>query len=360
MKKRTFLFILATILSFSVFSGCSSKNTNTNTNISLSEEERTTTVDALGLTYTLPEEWTINTMKYTNLMTDSDIFGEVKFVYGTEENLKIISDPEFTGNTEYFTSPIARIVLVKTGEEGSDFEELKSEYNKTEVVGENCGYTYYVMYDYTGGLGKGDEDDIKEYENRVLATTKLISSIKFNEFSPEETQQLAINKENMITFVSKTLEGEDIGSTIFDEYDLTMVNFWGTYSDINEAAVLTQLDKEIKNMEGVNFLQVIIDTPSEEAEELALKIKTENGGEYTSVIPDQRLASWIVNNLEGVPTTIFVDNDAIVVGEPIQGAKTLEEYLSLLNTQLAEIKSQKATKTTENTEEPTDITNILQ
>lgn len=359
MKKSSLLFILATILSFSIFAGCSSNNTTTNTNISLTEEERTTTVEELGLTYTLPEEWTINTMKYTNLMTDSDIFGEVKFVYGTDENLKIISDPNFTGNMEYYTSPIARIVLVKTGEEGSDFEELKSEYNKIEVVGENCGYTYYVMYDYTGGPGKGDYN-IDEYEKRVNASTKLISSIKFNEFNPEQSQQIATNRENMITFVSKTLEGEDIGSTIFDEYDLTMVNFWGTYSDINEAAVLTQLDKEIKNMEGVNFLQVVIDTPSEEAEELALKIKTENGGEYTSVIPDQRLASWIVNNLEGVPTTIFVNNDAIVVGEPIQGAKTLEEYLSLLNTQLAEIQAQKSTETTENTEQPTDITNVLQ
>ena len=359
MKKLSLLFILATILSFSIFAGCSSNNTTTNTNISLTEEERTTTVEELGLTYTLPEEWTINTMKYTNLITDSDIFGEVKFVYGTDENLKIISDPNFTGNMEYYTSPIARIVLVKTGEEGSDFEELKSEYNKIEVVGENCGYTYYVMYDYTGGPGKGD-DNIDEYEKRVNASTKLISSIKFNEFNPEQSQQIATNRENMITFVSKTLEGEDIGSTIFDEYDLTMVNFWGTYSDINEAAVLTQLDKEIKNMEGVNFLQVVIDTPSEEAEELALKIKTENGGEYTSVIPDQRLASWIVNNLEGVPTTIFVNNDAIVVGEPIQGAKTLEEYLSLLNTQLAEIQAQKSTETTENTEQPTDITNVLQ
>lgn len=359
MKKTSLLFILVAILSFSVFAGCSSNNKTINTNISLTEEERTTTVEELGLTYTIPEEWTINTMKYTNLITDSDIFGEVKFVYGTDENLKIISDPNFTGNIEYYTSSIARIVLVKTGEEGSDFEELKSEYNKIEVVGENCGYTYYVMYDYTGGPGKGD-DNIDEYEKRVNASTKLISSIKFNEFDAEQSQQTAINRENMITFVSKTLEGEDIGSTIFDEYDLTMVNFWGTYSDINEAAILTQLDKEIKNMEGVNFLQVIIDTPSEEAEELALKIKTENGGEYTSIIPDQRLASWIVNNLEGVPTTIFVDNDAIVVGEPIQGAKTLEEYLSLLNTQLAEIQAQKATETTENTEQPTDITNILQ
>ncbi len=355
--KKIVSFLLALTLSFSVFTGCSSDNKNTN-NVTLSEEERTTTVDEMGITYTIPEEWSTNTMKYTSVMTDSDIFGEIKFVYGTDENLEIISDPEFTGNTEYFTVPITRIVLVKTGEEGSDFESLKSDYNTITAVGENCGYTYYVMYDYKGGLGKGSdsEENVKEYENRLAAVPKLIETIKFSEFNAEQTTQTAIDRQNMITFVSKTLEGDDIGSTIFDEYDLTMVNFWGTYTypDINETAVLAELDKQIKTMDGVNFMQVVIDTPSDEAEELALKIKSENGAEYTSVIPDKRLASWIVNNIEGIPTTVFVNNDAVVVGEPIQGVKTLDEYLTLLNAQLETMKSQDTANTETPSETPTE------
>ncbi|MBO8435250.1 MAG: hypothetical protein IAC55_08030 [Tyzzerella sp.] len=339
MKKTSVFFLLVLVLAFSMLTGCSSSSKNKP--ISLSEEERTTTVDELGLIYTLPEEWTVNTIKYTSLLPDSDIFGEVKFVYGSEENLEIVSDPNFTGNTEYFTTPIARIVLVKTGEEGADFEALKSEYNEVNAVGENCGYTYYVMYDYKGGLGKGD-DDIAEYEKRVSASPKLVESIKFKEFNPEDTTKQATDKQNMITFVSKTLEGAEIGSTIFDEYDLTMVNFWGTYiyPDIDDTQALVELDKYIKTLDNVNFLQVIIDTPATEAEDLALRIKTENGGEYTSVIPDKRLANWIVNNLEVIPTTVFVNNDAVVVGDYIQGTKTADEYISLLNAQLEKLKTE--------------------
>ena len=339
MKKIIFFTITSILLISPIFIFFTYLN-HTKKNITLSEQERTITVEELGITYTLPKEWLKNIVKNTSIYKESenDIFGEIKFIYATEENLEIISEPNFQGNIEYFTAPIARILVIKNEKEGKNFESIKSEYNSIELIGENCGYTYYLLYNYIGGLKKGNEKDIKEYEKNISLVSKLKNSIKFNEFNPKET----INeKTNKLTFSTKTTEGDNINSNIFNNYDLTIVNFWGTYlyPDINETSILSELNEKIKETENINFIQVIIDTPSKDAEELISKIKSENNIKYTTIIPDENLSYWIINNLDGIPTTIFVNKNSIIIGETIKGTKTLEEYLEILRQNLELIKT---------------------
>ncbi len=51
---------------------------------------------------------------------------------------------------------------------------------------------------------------------------------------------------------------------------------------------------------------------------------------------DETLANWIVQNLEGLPTTILVNNQAQVIGEHIQGIQSVENYMNIIESALAQ------------------------
>ena len=45
---------------------------------------------------------------------------------------------------------------------------------------------------------------------------------------------------------------------------------------------------------------------------------------------DQTLANWAVENLKGVPTTVFVNSDGKIVGDNLEGAKSADTYFDEL------------------------------
>lgn len=353
MKKLIFLIAALSVLALS---GCSSnQNDSSSSATASSSQSHTVELKELGLTYTTPAAWAEfeTTNLYPLTIQSEGTLARIIYNYVKEEDISSMESATDSSSYQSYLTPICEIMVAPTENFSNDtLKALTSLYENAENVSEQNGYSYYVLYPCTANTLEGK--DLENYNKMAEAVPELIESISTEDFNPEDIKPIIDTDElkKYITFDTHTLEGEAINSTVFGDYDLTMVNFWGTYTypDINETAVLAELDKQIKTMEGVNFMQVVIDTPSEEAEELALKIKAENGAEYTSVIPDKRLASWIVNNIEGIPTTVFVNNDAVVVGEPIQGVKTLDEYLTLLNAQLETMKSQDAA----NTETPSE------
>ncbi len=142
-----------------------------------------------------------------------------------------------------------------------------------------------------------------------------------------------------ISFVSTTLEGEPIDSSIFANADVTVVNFWASYCypNINETATLQQLKTELEQKyNNVQLIQVVIDTPQKEAEQIAKQAKQEANADFTSIMTDETLANWIVQNLEGLPTTILVNNQAQVIGEHIQGIQSVENYMNIIESVLAQ------------------------
>jgi len=45
---------------------------------------------------------------------------------------------------------------------------------------------------------------------------------------------------------------------------------------------------------------------------------------------DTTLANWVINNLDGIPTTVLVDNEAMIISEKIEGVKTADEYKQII------------------------------
>ena len=141
--------------------------------------------------------------------------------------------------------------------------------------------------------------------------------------------------------MSETLTGEPVSTTVFYEYDMTVVNFWASYcleDGINELDTLQAFYKDLqKEHPNVNFVQVIIDTPTDAAEELALDAYDKHGVTFTGIMPDENLAKWIVSNLEGLPTTIFVDSEGMPRDFKIEGMQDKDYYMETTESMLKAI-----------------------
>ena len=333
MFKKVTVFILA--LSKALFTACGKKEEV--------KESRTISYEELGLTYTTPDAWREfeTTNLYPSAFSMDDIFTVIDYSYITEEDYARYMNRE-ADNIEQFLSSICKIVVLESkNTDSKSAATLFSLYKDVVKAAENEGYEYYVLYNHLNNNIVLPEKDQANYEKMVEAVPELIESVSVFDF---DDTLLAANTEEagkMITFISKTLEGKDINSSVFADYDLTLLNFWGTnaYPKIDEHAVLQVVYEWIEE-EGlnVNIIMAVTDTPSAENEAVALQAKSAAGADFTSIMLDDTLAKWVINNLEGIPTTVFVNNEAIIVTDKTEGVKTADEYKELITEALKMVK----------------------
>ncbi len=136
-------------------------------------------------------------------------------------------------------------------------------------------------------------------------------------------------------FTATDLEGNTVTESIFAEKDLTVLNIWGTFCNpcVGEMPELGEWAKEMPD--NVQMVGLIIDINGEEDtehRELAVDITSNAGAEFTQIIVNQDFAP-ILKDVLGVPTTMFIDKEGNIVGDPILGAdvdgykKFVEDYL---------------------------------
>ncbi len=157
----------------------------------------------------------------------------------------------------------------------------------------------------------------------VLSTTTLASCGQSTSGQSDNQDVIAQSKEataksNMNDFNAETLNGEKFSSEDLKKYDLTMVNIWytGCKPCVEKMPDTQKLKEQLPD--NVNLVSVCAD--GNENKELASKIVNESGVKYPALIPDDKLMDSLVKNVSVFPTTIFVDKDGNIVGEPIQGA----------------------------------------
>lgn len=164
-------------------------------------------------------------------------------------------------------------------------------------------------------------------------TENPTSSPATTDHAAEETQE---NQAAAFpAFTATDLDGNTVTESIFSEKDLTVLNIWGTFCGpcIGEMPELGEW--AAKMPDNVQLLGLIIDINGEEDtehRELAVDITQKAGADFTNLIANADFAP-ILKDVVGVPTTLFIDGDGNIVGDPIVGAdvegyKTfVEEYL---------------------------------
>lgn len=142
--------------------------------------------------------------------------------------------------------------------------------------------------------------------------------------------------QKMPVFTAKDLDGNTVTESIFGEKDLTVVNIWGTFCNpcVREMPELGEWEKQMPD--NVQMVGLIIDINGDDDTErhgLAVDIVQNAGADYVQIIANQDFAD-ILKEVIGVPTTMFVDKDGNIVGDPIIGAdvdgykKFVEDYLN--------------------------------
>ena len=139
---------------------------------------------------------------------------------------------------------------------------------------------------------------------------------------------------SMPEFSTVDLQGNTVTEEIFSNADLTVVNLWATYCNpcINELPELGEWAKEMPDQ--VQIIGIVVDAGSGDSDEFALaaQIVEKTGAGYPHLAAAGQFDD-IFAELIGVPTTIFVDKEGNIVGDPIIGADVdgyknfVEEYI---------------------------------
>lgn len=156
------------------------------------------------------------------------------------------------------------------------------------------------------------------------------------ESNPAEGAQAMQEETAFPAFTATDLDGNTVTESIFREKDLTVLNIWGTFCGpcIGEMPELGEWAKEMP--ENVQIVGLIIDINGEEDIEhhdLAVDITQKAGADFTNLIANADFAP-ILKDVIGVPTTLFIDGDGNLVGDPVVGAdvdgykKFVEDYLN--------------------------------
>lgn len=342
MKKKLSIF-LALLMALTAFSSCGKKEVSPTEEpeIPLQTDFR---IEPAGLAYSIPEVWlsrdNVNLIPTSFVELEADIYGKIEYKFSPDESMADLNDPTSVVPLEELMTPIMELLVVRdTAVDTDAVKEELARYTTVADLPSQEGFQFYFLTDYNGDLSHLSNGAKETYDTLVADLPLVLDSIET--FQPDEKAAAARMEEDKayLNFISTTLTGESVTSSMFYDYDLTVVNFWASYCypDINELDTLQAFYQDLqKKHPNVNFVQVIIDAPGAEAEEIVKKAYKESDVTFTGIMPDPAMAQWIIDNLKGLPTTVFVDNTGKTFSLRVEGLQDASYYMetteSMLNT----------------------------
>ena len=156
------------------------------------------------------------------------------------------------------------------------------------------------------------EKQIAEIENKNAAST--------NSDTKEDSNSDASPFKN---FSGKDFDGNEVDGSLFSNNAVTVINFWfnGCKPCVAELSKLNELNDTIQSMGG----EVIgINTETFDGNETAIKeassILESQGAKYRNIsIDSDSDAGKYASNIMAFPTTILVDRNGNIVGDPMLG-----------------------------------------
>ena len=164
-------------------------------------------------------------------------------------------------------------------------------------------------------------DDIET----IRQIEKQISEIENNNTGSDSTDQNDSSEEitPFNSFSGKDLDGNSVDESLFSENAVTVVNFWftGCKPCVAELSKLNELNDAIKSMGG----EVVgINTETFDGNKTAIKeaasVLESQGVKYRNLsIDSSSAAGKYASEIMAFPTTILVDRNGNIVGEPMLG-----------------------------------------
>lgn len=138
-------------------------------------------------------------------------------------------------------------------------------------------------------------------------------------------------------FSTVDLEGNEVTQDIFADADITMINFWATFCApcVKEMPELQKIHAKYEGRAQIIGVPSDVNFDDRESTEYknAVKILEWAEADFMNLKPTGGLEA-AMSNMQFVPTSIFVDSEGNIIGEPVVGADTeqykarIEEYLN--------------------------------
>ena len=160
---------------------------------------------------------------------------------------------------------------------------------------------------------RGIEEEIAKLEKEIAASESSDNSSSKSDESTGVFQG----------FKGKDLDGNDVDDSLFAKNKVTVVNFWfsGCKPCVGELSKLNELNETLKEMGG----EVVgINTDTLDNNEAGIKEAKEilkaQGASYKNLTFDSNsTVGKYAGNIMAFPTTVLVDKDGNIVGEPFMG-----------------------------------------
>jgi len=174
----------------------------------------------------------------------------------------------------------------------------------------------------------------------MLATSLVACGNNGDNQAPSEKSTSGATKqaEMFPNFQGKDFEGNSVDQSIFAKNEVTLLNFWfnGCSACVNEMPALEKFNAKLRE-KGAELIGVNVQVADNEADlKEAKEILSTQGATYRNIYitGDQNAKSYI-SKIFGFPTTIIVDKNGDIIGQPIVGSiedeKKLEEILKVVD-----------------------------
>ena len=132
-------------------------------------------------------------------------------------------------------------------------------------------------------------------------------------------------------FTTVDIEGNSVTQDIFKDKKVTVINIWGTFCPpcIGEMPELGQWAREMPaDAQIIGLVCDVSDKNDKKTINKAQKITAEANVKFVNIIPNSDIMKYL-EQVEAVPTTIFVNSKGEIIGEMVVGAN-VPKYKELL------------------------------
>ena len=299
-----------------------------------------------GMDITIPESWSSSGFYMScksNRITPELIITNFILYTATEDEvdsayLEMGDDSE--EYSQYLTENVNDMLLIFSVNDALSKDYVKDLLQKDnpdltfdlEEIGKADGWTFYNIVGENIMRRTEPAGDKKETLDKIMADLPgVFENIRFYEPAEEPRTK----EGTAVSFETLDFDGNKVDSKeLFAKNKYTMINLWMSWCHfcVEEMPALEKMSAEYAG-DGIGIIGLMLDGDEEDKLEIGREINKDTGVTYPLLVPTEEMKEQLI--APGYPTTVFVNSEGIIVGDPIIGMN-LEGYRERIEELLVE------------------------